>query len=83
MARDGGEGRRYSTDDRLAAAVISGFAWCLITGIPFAVLATLLDAFHPMVVLVWVLLPGVVGYVAPGLFTRLIRPHDPHFGRRR
>ena len=82
MAQGSGRGRRYSADDRLAAAVFSGLAGCLVTVIPFVALTTVLDAFHPVVVVAWVLLPGVVGYAAPGLFARLIRPHDPYFGRR-
>jgi hypothetical protein len=82
VARDSGEGRHYSRDDRWAAAVLGGYVGFLVTVIPVAILLTVLDAFHPMVVLVWVLLPGVVGYVAPGLFTRPIRRHDPYFGRR-
>jgi hypothetical protein len=75
------EGRRYSSDDRAAAAVLSGLVWGGVTMLPFAALMTVLDAFHPMLVVAWVLLPGVVGYAAPGLVAPLIRRRVPDFGR--
>jgi hypothetical protein len=78
-----GEGWRYSTDDRLMAAVVSGYAVLGVTVIPGAILLTVLDAWSLPVVLVWVVLPGVVGYVAPGWFAALIRPGYAYFGRHR
>jgi hypothetical protein len=76
-----GEGWYYSTDDRWMAAVTSGYLVCGITLIPGAVVLSVLDAWNIGVVLVWVVLPGVVGYIAPGLFAGLIRPSYPYFGR--
>jgi hypothetical protein len=78
-----GDGWRYSTDDRLMAAVTSGYLMCGITLIPGGILLSVLDAWSVPVVLVWVVLPGVVGYVAPGWFAALIRPRYPYFGRHR
>src|SRR5688572_21237702 len=51
-----GEGRRYTSDDRAAAAVLSGLVWGGVTVLPFAALMTVLDALHPMLVVAWVLL---------------------------
>ena len=78
-----GEGWRYSTDDRLMAAVTSGYLVFGITIIPGSILLSVLDAWSPAVVLVWVALPGVVGYVWPGWFAALIRPRYTYFGRHR
>jgi len=77
-----GGGWRYSADDRLLAAVTSGYVVFGITVIPGAVVLSVLDAWSPLVVIVWVALPGVVGYVAPGWFAALIRPGYSYFGRR-
>jgi hypothetical protein len=78
-----GDGWRYSTDDRLMAAVVSGYLVVGITVVPGAILLTVLDVWSLPVVLVWVVLPGVVGYVAPGWFAALIRPRYSYFGRSR
>jgi hypothetical protein len=78
-----GDGWRYSTDDRLMAAVTSGYLVCGVTLVPAAILLTVLDVRNPLVVVAWVLLPGVVGFVAPGWFAALIRPRYTFFGRHR